>query len=231
MTASSRAGSKSPSSSTSAVISGGSSSDSEPPPILAKSSSSTISSIVTNSAGFSPGFPSISSPPSKRSSSASPGGAVGRLGELSDPILAPSSLKNREILRIQGFLGKENKPHEPHLPDFSDLFGRTCFGFGGSFFIEINIILGSGQRVRSPGYQKLCARVIHIRDNRKGQPNRGAMEEPRLGGTALMITVAPTPGKYALAAGASTTSTSTQSAAALKYTANVGKSVFLPKIT
>uniref|UniRef100_A0A1B0CJR1 Uncharacterized protein n=1 Tax=Lutzomyia longipalpis TaxID=7200 RepID=A0A1B0CJR1_LUTLO len=92
-------------------------------------------------------------------------------------------------------------------------------------------IPGSGQRVRSPGYQKLCARVIHIRDNRKGQPNRGAMEEPRLGGTALMITVAPTPGKYALAAGASTTSTSTQSAAALKYTANVGKSVFLPKIT
>ncbi len=56
----------------------------------------------------------------------------------------------------------------------------------------------SGQRVRSPGYQKFCARVIHIRDNRGGQLNRSAMEKPRPGGTALLITVTPTPGKYDL---------------------------------
>lgn len=32
-----------------------------------------------------------------------------------------------------------------------------------------------GQRVRSPDYQKLRARVIRIRDNRRGQPERSAM--------------------------------------------------------
>jgi hypothetical protein len=55
-----------------------------------------------------------------------------------------------------------------------------------------------GQRARSPDYQKLCARVIRIRDNRRGQPDLGAMEGPHPGGTALLITVTPTPGKYAL---------------------------------
>ncbi|KPJ17545.1 hypothetical protein RR48_03506 [Papilio machaon] len=53
-----------------------------------------------------------------------------------------------------------------------------------------------GRRVRSPHYQKLRVRVIRIRDNRRGQPNRSAMEGPRPGGTAFVITVAPTPGKY-----------------------------------
>ncbi|CAK1547793.1 unnamed protein product [Leptosia nina] len=53
-----------------------------------------------------------------------------------------------------------------------------------------------GRRVRSPHYQKLRVRVIHIRDNRRGQLNRSAMEESRSGGTAFMITVSPTPGKY-----------------------------------
>ena len=53
-----------------------------------------------------------------------------------------------------------------------------------------------GQRERSPDYQKLRVRVTHIWGNRKGQPNRSAMEGPHPGGTALRITVAPTPGKY-----------------------------------
>jgi hypothetical protein len=44
--------------------------------------------------------------------------------------------------------------------------------------------------------QKLCARVIRIRDNRRGQPDLGAMEGPHPGETALLITVIPTPGKY-----------------------------------
>lgn len=54
-----------------------------------------------------------------------------------------------------------------------------------------------GKRERSPDYQKLYVRDIHIRDIRKGQLNRSAMEEPRPGGTAFMITVTSTPGKYA----------------------------------
>ena len=56
---------------------------------------------------------------------------------------------------------------------------------------------GPGQRERSPDYQKLYARDTHIRGIRKGQPNRSAMEKPRPGGTAFLITVTSAPGKYA----------------------------------
>jgi len=35
-----------------------------------------------------------------------------------------------------------------------------------------------------PHYQKLRTRVAHIWGDRKGQPNRGAMERPRPGGTS-----------------------------------------------
>jgi len=48
-----------------------------------------------------------------------------------------------------------------------------------------------GQRERSPDYQKLYSRGIRIWDTRRGQPNRSAMERPRPGGTAFMITVNP----------------------------------------
>ena len=51
-----------------------------------------------------------------------------------------------------------------------------------------------------PQYQKLRTRVTHIRGNRRGQPNRSAMERPHPGGTAFRITVSPVPGKYALSA-------------------------------
>ena len=54
-----------------------------------------------------------------------------------------------------------------------------------------------GQRERSPDYQKLRARVTHIRGSRRGQSNRSAMEGSHPGGTAFLITVTPTPGKYA----------------------------------
>ena len=47
-----------------------------------------------------------------------------------------------------------------------------------------------------PHYHKLCSRVSHIWGNRKGQPNRSAMEGPRPGGTSLLIKVSPEPGKY-----------------------------------
>ena len=54
-----------------------------------------------------------------------------------------------------------------------------------------------GRRERSPDYQKLRARDTHVWGIREGQLNRSAMEEPHPGGTALLITVTPTPGKYA----------------------------------
>ena len=48
-----------------------------------------------------------------------------------------------------------------------------------------------------PNSHKLCSRVSHIWGNRRGQPNRSAMERPRPGGTSLLIKVSPEPGKYA----------------------------------
>lgn len=64
--------------------------------------------------------------------------------------------------------------------------------------IVLLIFICPGQRERSPDYQKLYARDTHIRGIRKGQPNRSAMEKPRPGGTAFLITVTSAPGKYAL---------------------------------
>lgn len=55
-----------------------------------------------------------------------------------------------------------------------------------------------GQRERSPDYQKLRVRDTRIWGIRRGQPNRSAMEGPHPGGTAFLITVTPTPGKYEL---------------------------------
>ena len=66
------------------------------------------------------------------------------------------------------------------------------------FTITINGRDFPGQRERSPDYQKLRARVTHIWGNRRGQPNRSAMEGSHPGGTAFRITVTPTPGKYAV---------------------------------
>ena len=49
-----------------------------------------------------------------------------------------------------------------------------------------------------PHTNKLRTRVTHIWGNRRRQLNRSAMEEPLPGRTALLITVSPVPGKYAL---------------------------------
>ena len=49
-----------------------------------------------------------------------------------------------------------------------------------------------------PHTKKLRTRVAHIWGNRRLQPNRSAMERPRPGETAFLITVLPVPGKYAL---------------------------------
>ena len=48
-----------------------------------------------------------------------------------------------------------------------------------------------------PHTKKLHTRVAHIWGNRRLQPNRSAMEWPRPGETAFLITVLPVPGKYA----------------------------------
>ena len=45
-------------------------------------------------------------------------------------------------------------------------------------------------------YHKLCSRVPLIRGNRRRQPCLSAMTGPQPGGTALLITVSPEPGKY-----------------------------------
>lgn len=39
--------------------------------------------------------------------------------------------------------------------------------------------------------------MVHMRDIRRGQPNRSAMVESHPGGTTLMIMVTSVPGKYA----------------------------------
>ena len=50
-----------------------------------------------------------------------------------------------------------------------------------------------------PHYQKLYGRVTHVWGNRRGQPNRTAMEGPHPGRNALLITLSSPSGKYELA--------------------------------
>ena len=69
------------------------------------------------------------------------------------------------------------------------------YSFSLLYFIEDNFFRDGANAI--PGYQKFHARVIHIRNNRRGQTHRSAMAGPRSEGTALLITVTPTPGKYA----------------------------------
>ncbi len=63
--------------------------------------------------------------------------------------------------------------------------------------ISINCLLGDSANA-VPHYQKLRTRVTHIWGDRKGQPDRCAMEGPRPGGTSKLIKVTPVPGKYEL---------------------------------
>ena len=48
-----------------------------------------------------------------------------------------------------------------------------------------------------PPTKKLRTRVTNICGDRRGQPNRSAMERPHSGPTAVVIAVQPVPGKYA----------------------------------
>ena len=47
-----------------------------------------------------------------------------------------------------------------------------------------------------PPTKKLRTRVTNICGDRRGQPNRSAMERPHSGPTAVVIAVQPVPGKY-----------------------------------
>ena len=49
-----------------------------------------------------------------------------------------------------------------------------------------------------PRYQKLYGRVTRVWSNRRGQPKRSAMQEPRPGRSPLVIRFASPSGKYAL---------------------------------
>ena len=51
-----------------------------------------------------------------------------------------------------------------------------------------------------PRYQKLYGRVIRVWNNRRGQPKRSAMQEPRPGRSPLVIRFASPSGKYELLA-------------------------------
>lgn len=65
---------------------------------------------------------------------------------------------------------------------------------GSWIFVYLLITGDSANAV--PHYQKLRTRVIHIWDNRKGQPNRSAMERPHPEETSFEIKVIFVPGKY-----------------------------------
>jgi len=49
-----------------------------------------------------------------------------------------------------------------------------------------------------PHYHKLYGRVIHVWDNRRGQPKRSAMQKPRSGRSPALIRFASPSGKYEL---------------------------------
>ena len=51
-----------------------------------------------------------------------------------------------------------------------------------------------------PPTKKLRTRVTRIWGDRRGQPNRSAMERPRSGPISFMIEIQPVPGKYAYVA-------------------------------
>ena len=67
------------------------------------------------------------------------------------------------------------------------------------FLYNLIIIVYSGVSANAdPHTNKLRTRVTHIWGYRRRQLSQSAMEEPLPGGTALLITVSPVPGKYAV---------------------------------
>ena len=73
-----------------------------------------------------------------------------------------------------------------HLPMFTPWLGSLL---SSALLFLFVLVIVPGQRERSPVYQKLHSRGIHIWDTRRGQPTRSAMDGPRPGTTAFVITV------------------------------------------
>ena len=68
-----------------------------------------------------------------------------------------------------------------------------CYGYYSSLLVFIlfcSFFVKQGVSAYAvPHYQKCCTRVTHIWGDRKGQPNRSAMERPRPGRTSYVINV------------------------------------------
>ena len=73
----------------------------------------------------------------------------------------------------------------------------TGVSLGGSLGLDWIFDFTGESANAVPHTEKLRARVTHIWGNRRGQPNRSAMERPRPGRSAFLITDPPAPGKYA----------------------------------
>ena len=80
-----------------------------------------------------------------------------------------------------------------NVPFSSLFFSPIVVGF------EFHFIVQGIARTQSPPTKKLRTRVTNICGDRRGQPNRSAMERPHSGPTTLVIVVQPVPGKYARA--------------------------------
>ena len=73
----------------------------------------------------------------------------------------------------------------------------ACSGLSTGLSHSLDITLWQGDGANAvPHYQKLYSRVTHIWGNRRRQPNLSAMERPRSGASAVLITDHPEPGKY-----------------------------------
>ena len=69
---------------------------------------------------------------------------------------------------------------------------------GGLVLLKFSLDLKGTSAYAGPRYQKLYGRVTRVWSNRRGQPKRSAMQEPRPGRSPLVIRFASPSGKYAL---------------------------------
>ena len=79
--------------------------------------------------------------------------------------------------------------------NFSRNFSCKNNNFDFSFVIFFS--LKGTSAYAGPHYHKLYGRVIHVWDNRRGQPNLSAMKQPRSGRSSSVIKFASPSGKYA----------------------------------
>ena len=81
---------------------------------------------------------------------------------------------------------------------FSELFQKfVCKNNNFDFSFVIFFSLKGTSAYAGPHYHKLYGRVIHVWDNRRGQPNLSAMKQPRSGRSSSVIKFASPSGKYA----------------------------------